>query len=107
MELDYCVPLGIPHSKFLEWEEDDQDKAVAWTIENRSLCKRCGTKPHEWLDEEGKEVVPPPYEATDRRCLGCATLERHREEIPKEMKTSIDAYLVPGSEAEPWKSQSS
>lgn len=99
------MPLGIPHSDFLCWSEDDQDKAIAWNIEDRTRCKRCGTKPFEWLDENGREIIPPPYEATDRRCMGCATLDQHRSEIPSELKSSIDAYLVPGTEADQWKSK--
>ena len=96
LELDYCVPKGIPHSVFLDWEEYDQDKALAWMIEDRTRCQRCGTKPTEWLDKEGYEVEPPPYHATDRRCYGCATLDDHRSRIPSELRSSIDAYLVPG-----------
>jgi hypothetical protein len=95
MELDYCVPLGIPHSTFLQWDEEDQDKAIAWSIEERSRCSRCGTKPQDWLDERGRVLEPPPYRATDRRCYGCATLDSHREEIPGDLRSSVDAYLVP------------
>lgn len=84
MELDYCCPRGIPHSKFLRWDEDDQDKAIAWAIDQRKRCDKCGTYPEDWIDPETKiPYYPPPMYVHSIRCIGCANLENDAEEVRK------------------------
>lgn len=70
----YCAPKGIPHSVFLGWDQADQDKALAWMLDQSKRCQGCGTYPDIWLDEDGREVIPPPMFVHSRQCLGCATL---------------------------------
>jgi hypothetical protein len=94
MEMDYCVPLGIPHSQFLRWDTDDQDKALAHMVLTRTTCGKCGTIPEDWLDSEGKELDDPPYKVSSRYCPGCATLEAAREAVPKEQRSLITLYLA-------------
>jgi hypothetical protein len=93
--MDYCGPRGIPHSKFLTWSEGDQDKAIAWMLADLTRCPTCGTVPEDWLDEDGKDREPPPFEARSKRCVGCATILDVRKQIPDESQQSVHVYLVP------------
>jgi hypothetical protein len=48
----YCGPLGIPLSRFLEWEQADQDSALGWqAYESRRFPD--GTHPDDWNEERG------------------------------------------------------
>jgi hypothetical protein len=101
MELEFCTSHGIPHSRFLSWSEQDQDKALLWMIEERSKCPSCGTHHDEWWeaveDGKGKEQPksPPPYVAETRTCLGCEILGDAREQIPDNKGNSVHIHLVP------------
>lgn len=71
----YCVPLGIPHSEFLSWSEEDQDKALAYQRAMRELCS-CGTREAEW--EEDKFA----YVSDHRQCPGCELIEMEKDNLP-------------------------
>jgi ribosomal protein S27AE len=93
--MEYCGPLGIPHSVFLRWNPDDQDKALAHAMHKRTVCGKCGTNPDDWLDREtGEELEDQPYELASRYCPGCATLEAARKDVPKERQSLVTLYLV-------------
>jgi hypothetical protein len=62
----------------LSWSELDQDKAIAWQNEQRSVCSGCGTRSDEWLDVDGRDVDPPPYEIHTKKCLGCESIEEFK-----------------------------
>jgi hypothetical protein len=79
-ELDYCVPLGIPHSRFLAWTEDDQDKALAYTAEMRTVCPSCGTREIDW------EMDDDAFVGDLRYCEGCARQELELENKPENAK---------------------
>lgn len=40
-EVRYCAPLGIPHTTFLGWSDDDQAKALAWQTQDDDKCPGC------------------------------------------------------------------
>jgi hypothetical protein len=104
MEMEYCFDHAVPHSQFMEWSEDDQDKVIAYNVFKRTVCAKCGTIPEDWLDEQGEYLEPPPYVVTTRHCPGCATLSDAREEIPQERRESFTTYFTKastGSKA-PW-----
>lgn len=83
-ELAYCVPLGIPHSGFLSWSEDDQDKALAYQRELRSRCQGCGTREEDW--EKDRDA----YITDVKICPGCARTEaEHDNEIAKEKGAKV------------------
>lgn len=92
--MEYCGPLGIPHSTFLSWDPEDQDKAIAWKIHEASRCSSCGTYPEDWLDSEGRYIDPQPFVAKTIRCVGCQVLDDKREEIDKDARGSVRAYLA-------------
>jgi hypothetical protein len=96
--LDYCVPLGIPHSTFLGWLEEDQDKAIAWQRSKLGRCQECGTPIHEWVDASGEAVEPPPYVVTTAYCVGCATVKEERDRIKAsgsdDRADTVKVYLV-------------
>lgn len=79
-ELAYCVPLGIPHSEFLTWDESDQDKALMYQAERASICGHCGTRQTEW--DKNKFA----YIADVERCPGCELMEREQENIAEMAK---------------------
>ncbi len=93
-ELDYCAPLGIPHSEFLAWDIDDQDKALAYTSEMRKVCGSCGTREQEWAD-----LDDPPYTWHTSRCPGCVVLEEGRKTVPDDAK-NVRVGLITWEQAE-------
>lgn len=93
MELRYCYDKGIPHSQFLSWPEEDQDKVVAFILWDGAKCGSCGTNPSDWLDENGHMADDPPFVVGSRMCYGCATLEDAREGVPKGDRSIIQLYL--------------
>lgn len=101
-ELDYCVPLGIPHSVFLSWPDTDQDKVMAYLIakqEDRAArCQDCGTVIRDWLDQDGKVLEEPPFVAETKYCHGCMIVTQEREmirELSSDRVGQVKVYLVP------------
>lgn len=76
-ELDYCVPLGIPHSRFLGWDQDDQDKALAYIEQMSTVCSGCGTRKVDW------ELDRNAYIGDLDHCEGCQRLEEESDNIPE------------------------
>lgn len=91
--MDYCGPRGIPHSSFLQWNEADQDKAIAWMLDQSSRCPGCGTYPSDYLDDDGLPVDPPPGYANSVRCLACKRIKELREEVPEEESAGLYFYI--------------
>ncbi len=80
MEMMYCVEHAIPHSRFLSWPADDQDKVIAYLIREGERCRTCGTFPDLWIDPETKRTVePPPYHLHTLRCQGCVTIAKEED----------------------------
>lgn len=50
--MSYCGPRGIPLSQFLEWDQADQDNALAWSA-HESRRYPDGTHPDDWDEEIG------------------------------------------------------
>jgi hypothetical protein len=74
----------MPHSTFLDWDEADQAKAIAyerWLVKDR--CPR-GHQITEWVDEHGKELRDPPFEAHNWLCPVCQMVGQHEEAEVKE-----------------------
>lgn len=86
------MPLGIPHSRFLSWDEEDQDKALAFVRAKAELCPECGTREHDWQQD------PDAWRSNNRRCKGCEVLEIERGNIPEGEK-GVKVYLEPGAVA--------
>lgn len=83
------MPLGIPHSQFLHWSDDDQDKALAWMRERGATCGNCGTRKDEW--EQNRFA----YVSETYRCPGCELIEQERRNIPEGQTDGVQIYLVP------------
>lgn len=95
------VPLGIPHSTFLAWSADDQDKALAWMVRKSEACPSCGTNPDTWVTPDGELVIPPPYEPHSFKCEGCRQRSLFEKSFDKDgppAGTSI--VLIPSDETE-------
>lgn len=82
------MPLGIPHSAFLSWEEADQDKALAYRREQSTVCTGCGTRQAEW------DADRFAYVGESHQCAGCEVLEQERENVPDKAK-GVRVFLVP------------
>lgn len=109
--MEYCAPLGIPHSVFLGrvvgkndpyWLESDQDKAIMWKIWSSETCPQCGTRNEGWVDEKGRYLEEPKYEVVTHKCFGCEEVKRMESAIPSDSK---GVYVVarkrtPGSDFE-------
>jgi hypothetical protein len=89
-ELDYCVPLGIPHSVFLGWSDADRGYALAWQANKRATCSGCGTRADEWA-EDGDAYISDHY-----TCQGCARLA---EEQASNLDRGPDDTPRPGQHA--------
>lgn len=70
----YCGERGIPHSVFLEWDDEDRAKALAWKIEQSLKCPSCGTAQWEW--EEDKFA----YDPVEEICPGCERKDLVRDD---------------------------
>lgn len=97
LELSYCVPHAIPHSVFLSWDEDDQDKALAFEALQRATCSGCGTRIEEWDPKRGGDRSA--YVGQHHQCPGCEALEQEREHNVSDGLKGVRVYLVPKSQA--------
>lgn len=82
------MPAGIPHSVFLSWDEDDQDKALAYRREQATVCTGCGTRRAEW------EADRFAYVAQSHQCPGCEVLSQEQDNVPPKAR-GVHSYLVP------------
>lgn len=85
------MPLGIPHSRFLAWSEDDQDKALAWKREQALTCSGCGTRKDEW--EEDRDAYISVHEV----CPGCQRIAEENENVPDQIR-GAKVGLLPKAE---------
>ena len=78
LELDYCVPRGIPHSVFLSWSQLDRNKALGWLLRELAACPNCRTRPEEWDPKQGGHRRA--YIPEIRGCEGCIALGRGEDD---------------------------
>jgi hypothetical protein len=77
----------------LAWDEDDQDKALSYVTEEKTVCEECGTRSEEWDNEEY------PYVSWTRRCKGCEAMEQEIDNLGDD-KRGVKVMLVPRRWAE-------
>jgi hypothetical protein len=75
LQMAVCREYRIPHSAFLEWDELDQAKAIAFQIHESRRCGTCGILPEDWPDDAPNE--DPPYEPDVKVCHGCEEMARY------------------------------
>lgn len=101
MEMRYCTDLGIPYSIFCGrsqapgepyWLEEDRMKALGYLQYKGSFCPNCGTREEDWIDDNGRMINPPRYEAATVKCFGCSEIERMKASIPDKER---GVYVVP------------
>lgn len=90
----YCVPKGIPYSKFLAWSEDDQHVAIEYERLMRGVCGRCGTRAEDWQDD------PFAYVGQHQLCPGCEVKGQEEENVAEPARPYTDVYLIPRHVAE-------
>ena len=101
-ELDYCVPLGIPHSVFTgrvvgpdapQWLDTDRGYALAWTANKNATCSGCGTRADEWDEDDDA------YIGDQVMCEGCARIAQEQANIPRDPegqpRPGIHVFLAP------------
>lgn len=95
-ELEFCERVGIPHSRFLdEWDDDDQAKAIGYLRWKAQCCHGCGVHPSEWPADPYEAEQDPPYAVRLSSCFGCQMTAAARKEIPSEQGMAVRAYLMP------------
>jgi hypothetical protein len=105
LEMEASARWGVYHGQFMDWPADEQAKCLAlivWEKKSKSeRCSMCGTKPDEWLDENGRVVVPPPYVAEWENCEGCSSIGRREKDREKQddMPKGMRVVLQPNPEA--------
>lgn len=102
MEMEYCVPIGLPHSQFLSWPEMDQDKALAFLMWKSQFCPQCNTRNSGWVDERNRWLDEPEYDVITHKCFGCDAIDAMRSTIPEGTKgvMVLATRRMPGSESE-------
>lgn len=79
---------------FLSWDEDDQDKALAYMREQATVCTGCGTRQADWdLDRFA-------FVAQAHQCPGCEVLAQEQDNVPDKAR-GVRVFLVPRALAEP------
>lgn len=99
--MEYCGPKGIPHSVFLDWDEEDQGKALAHLLHKANQCPRCGQFPEDWIDEEGRLRIPTPKIAQTVACNACSVVQDRQKMIEKENQDSTFVILVENPDYDP------
>jgi hypothetical protein len=79
--MDYCGPLGLPHSQFKSWDPLDQAKALAWQ-KRQSEIHSCGVHPDVWDPERGGD--PGGLRLVSKVCGACELAEMGREVYQKQ-----------------------
>lgn len=85
------VPLGLPHSEFLAWSEEDQDKALMYRREMATVCRGCGTRQSDW------DADPDAFIGDFTQCPGCIRLEDERDNT--EGMKGVHYRLLPKEQA--------
>lgn len=102
MEVKYCVDHAIPHSTFLSWPEEDQDKVIEYLVYEGRRCHRCGTFPDDWIDPVTKRPIdPPPHVVDSTRCHGCAALDNMQEMVGKGPHRGLYFHMIPWERRRP------
>lgn len=93
LEMRLCNDWHIPHSKFLKWDREDQEKALAQFAYERQRCTNCGIHPDDWPDH-----TIPMFDAVAETCPGCAERARYErylaEQAEKMPKSATDGLRV-------------
>jgi hypothetical protein len=76
---------------FLSWPQDDRDKAIWSYARKRSTCPGCGTRPDEWLDDDGQPI--DAYEAKTHLCRGCRAHEMAQEDLGDQAPKGVHIVL--------------
>lgn len=90
--MDYCGPIGLPHSEFLAWDRDDRDKAIVWQIRRNQACPSCGTREDEWDPALGGR--DDAYRAELRKCWGCDARAAAEKNIRESMGAGVSVTLI-------------
>jgi hypothetical protein len=84
--MTYCFDHGIPYSEFMSWSSEDIERVLAFQLYKSEICPQCGTKDEDWVDDKGRALDEPVYEAATVRCFGCQQIETLRDSIPSGQK---------------------
>jgi len=80
--MDVCEIYQLAYSQFLDWDLDDQHKAVMHQLYKAERCGQCGTHHDEWVDPDtGRRRPELPYVAVSRTCWGCEALAQGEKEL--------------------------
>jgi hypothetical protein len=82
--MSYCEERGIPYSELKSWADDDQHKLLAFRQWNADRCPGCGTFPNDWINDLGRLVDDPPFEAYAIACNGCRAIDMTQRDLPKD-----------------------
>ena len=101
-EMDYCGPVGLPHSTFLGagigmWSEQDRELALAWQQRKQATCGRCGTRHDQWLTADGR-LDPQAFEAVAEECPGDYALHVARKALKDDQGDYVHVFLVPATD---------
>lgn len=70
----------------MEWDPDDQAKALAFLVEKGLKCPMCGTADWEW--QENKFA----YEAVPHRCQGCYVRDSATDDTQRQPGVTVELH---------------
>lgn len=92
-EMDYCAPLGLPHSHFLggpaDWSAHDRELAMGWAMRKAQTCPGCGTRRDQW--ERDRQA----FDAELYDCPGCFLRAAAEKQLPDESRAHVHVHLAP------------
>lgn len=92
LELDYCVPNGIPFSEFRSWSTVDRDMALSWLVRKMEECPACHTRGKEWDPRQGGHHHA--YVPQVRGCEGCIATSRGEKAEAETLKAVAGRRIV-------------
>ncbi len=84
-----CHEYKIAHGKFLNWDQDDRDKALAYQRWRAEVCPQCGTRESDWVDDEWAYVTHTWH------CKGCELLDTEGKDEMDGAEPGTHVALLP------------
>ncbi len=84
------------------WGDDDRAKAVAYERWLAEACPRCGTRDHDWHDDDGGLRREPAWEPVIRGCYGCERTAALDKAMPEGARAAGGrVVLIPRDDFDP------
>ncbi len=83
-----CADMGLPHSAFQAWDEDDRLKRIAFELDKGGRCGACHQRFADWSEPDGRMKEHPPFKWGGQICWSCNEIATIREAVEERAKAS-------------------